>query len=185
MSHRAPSFEPYRAEVLAWFRRRVRDPEQAEDLCQDTYARLIERARPLRDADRVRPYLFTAARNVLINSLRRRNIIGSVDATGAPIDPDSLAAPRVDDPEAHTRASELQERVARLLETLPSEQRTAFELGVLQRLLYSEIAQATGWSLAKVKVNVFRARQKLIAGLRAYRRDASARVSVRMERKRS
>lgn len=185
MPNRAPDFEPYRAEVLAWFRRRVRSQEQAEDLCQDTYTRLLERARPLRDGDKVRPYLFTAARNVLINSLRRRNIVGSVDSTGEPIDPDSLAAPRFDNPEAHTQASELRDRVARLLETLPSEQRTAFELGVMQRLLYSEIAHSTGWSLAKVKVNVFRARQKLIAGLRAYRGNPSDRISPRIERESS
>lgn len=184
MPNQAPDFEPYRAEVLAWFRRRVRNPQDAEDLCQDTYARLIERARPLRDAEKARPYLFTAARNVLINSLRRRHIVGSVDAAGEPIDPDSLASPRLDGPEANAQATELRERVEMLLETLPSEQRTAFELGVMQRLLYSEIARSTGWSLAKVKVNVFRARKKLIAGLREFRRDPSGNDSPRVERER-
>jgi RNA polymerase sigma-70 factor (ECF subfamily) len=184
MPNQAPDFEPYRQEVLAWFRRRVRDPQDAEDLCQDTYARLIERARPLREADKVRPYLFTAARNVLINRLRRRQIVGSVDAAGEPIDPDSLATPHRDDPEANAQAAELRQRLEMLLETLPSEQRTAFELGVMQRLLYSEIARSTGWSPAKVKVNVFRARKKLIAGLRAYQRDPSDHDSPRVERER-
>ncbi len=184
MPNQAPDFEPYRAQVLAWFRRRVRDPEEAEDLCQDTYARLVERAGALRDPSKVRPYLFRTARNVLINSLRRRHIVGSVDSRGEPVDPDSLAAPGFDDPEAHTRAAELRERVAGLLDTLPSEQRTAFELGVMQRLLYAEIARSTGWSLAKVKVNVFRARKRLIAGLREYRSDASAPATPRVERER-
>ena len=184
MPNRAPDFEPYHAEVLAWFRRRVRNPQEAEDLCQDTYARLIERAGALRDPDKVRPYLFTTARNVLINSLRRRNIVGSVDASGEPINPEALAAPRFENPEVHAQAAELRDRLVQLLETLPSEQRTAFELGVLQRLLYSEIARSTGWSLAKVKVNVFRARKKLIAGLHAYRSERLESEAPRAERER-
>lgn len=170
MPERASDFEPHRADVLAWFRRRVRDPQEAEDLCQDTYTRILQRARPLRDPAKVRPYLFATARNVLINSLRRRHIVGSVDASGEPIDPDSLAAPRYADPVSAAHTAELESRLEALLATLPAEQRTAFELGVLQRLLYSEIARAMGWSVAKVKVNVYRARKKLIAGLRAYRR---------------
>ena len=184
MRNEAPGFEPYQAELLAWFRRRVRNPHEAEDLCQDTYARVLARDPELRDPTKARPYLFRAARNVLINRFRRHHIVGAVDAAGEALDPDSLADAGASDPERNARASELRENVERLLETLPTEQRTAFELGVFQRLLYSEIAESTGWSLAKVKVNVYRARQKLIAGLREYRHELSADPPARIERER-
>ena len=48
---------------------------------------------------------------------------------------------------------------------LPVDQRRAFELGVLHRRPYAEISELTGWSVSKVKVNVYRARKKLITAL--------------------
>ena len=71
--------------------------------------------------------------------------------------------------EAHNqRFAELKLRLGELLSGLPAEQRRAFELGVLRRQPYAEVSAATGWSLAKVKVNVYRARKRLMADLREF-----------------
>ena len=45
--------------------------------------------------------------------------------------------------------------------------RTAFEGAVLQNKSYAEIARENGWSEGQVRVNVCRARKKVIAELRS------------------
>ena len=44
--------------------------------------------------------------------------------------------------------------------------RTAFEQGVLSQEPYKDIARRNGWSLAQVKINVYRARRHAITKLR-------------------
>ena len=48
------------------------------------------------------------------------------------------------------------------MDGLSADLRKAFRLGVLERRPYAEIAQLTGWSAAQVKVNIFRARHRVI-----------------------
>jgi RNA polymerase sigma-70 factor (ECF subfamily) len=56
------------------------------------------------------------------------------------------------------------------LEELPEPFRTAFTLGVVQRLSYQEIEEVTGWTMAMVKTNIFRARKRVAAELSDFMR---------------
>lgn len=51
------------------------------------------------------------------------------------------------------------------MRTLTEAYQTAFTLGVIQKASYKEIAEITGWSLAMVKANIFRARHKIATAL--------------------
>ena len=46
--------------------------------------------------------------------------------------------------------------------------RRAFQLAIAEQHSYADVARQTGWSLSQVKINVYRARKRLIAGLRDY-----------------
>jgi RNA polymerase sigma-70 factor (ECF subfamily) len=59
--------------------------------------------------------------------------------------------------------------VERALGRLPEERRAALLLRCDHGLAYDEIAPLMGWSLAKVKVEIFRAREVLRATLEEYR----------------
>ena len=62
----------YRSSVLAYFARRVAQPELAADLMAETFARLLVETlsrRPLPEMPTA--WLFTAARNLLVDSARR------------------------------------------------------------------------------------------------------------------
>lgn len=167
-------YERLRPLLLAYFRRRLRDTQEAEDLCQETLLRAVQAADALRQTEKLQAYVYQVARNVLINHLRRRNVVMSASRLGDDVDIEQVADSRALDPEAGVRWGELQGRVSALLETMPAEHRRAFELGVVQRMVYSEIAAVTGWSISKVKINVYRARKLLIDRLHEYR-DASGR----------
>ncbi len=158
-----------RPALLAWFRRRLRDAHTAEDLCQETLARFLARAPRLDDPEKARPYLFRIARNLLVDHFRRRRSVASLEGLDTDAEAEALAAPRRAHPEAALYDGEIAARLRTLLATLPPDQRDAFELGVVQRLPYADVARIKGWSVGKVKVDVFRARKELCRGLEAFR----------------
>jgi DNA-directed RNA polymerase specialized sigma24 family protein len=92
------------------------------------------------------------------------------DALDEPLDLEQVQDPRLDT-EAQVRFLELSSRLDMALGRLSLEHRRAFELAVIQRLVYAEIVTLTGWSLAKVKVNIHRARKHVISALSDYQHE--------------
>jgi RNA polymerase sigma-70 factor (ECF subfamily) len=155
--------------VLAYLRHRVRERDEAEDLLQETFVRAI-RADTASGGGSLRGYLLRTARNLLINRARRPRLVVAVGPTpGAEDDADASPLARAADPAAspEQRAawSAFRAGLARVVAGMTAAHRRAFELGVVQRLSYAEIASRTGWTPAQVKTNVFRARQRVIAAL--------------------
>ena len=154
--------------VLAFLRRRLARREDAEDLLHETFVRAIRAGAALRDTGKVRAYLLSIAQRQLLNHHRRRSAALFSEQDGAFAD--SLAEhadPGAEPPDALAAERELGAHLEAELRALPLPLRQAFELGAVQKLPYAEIAARTGWSLALVKVNVHRARKRLIAGLAA------------------
>ena len=52
---------------------------------------------------------------------------------------------------------------------LPEDQRIAFEHGVIERRPYAQIAEEQNWTMSKVKISIYRARKRMMAGLQEYR----------------
>lgn len=156
-----------RTALLAFLRRQVRDPGAAEDLLQETFVRAIRAGRAGEDPERLRAYLFTIARNLVTDHSRRPRLLSLEGAAGA--DPDG-AEHEVEDtatesPEAGARRGELLRRVGTALAALPERYRTAFRLAAVEQKSYREIGETTGWTLDQVRVNVHRARRRLIEEL--------------------
>jgi RNA polymerase sigma factor (sigma-70 family) len=62
-----------RASFLAFVKRRVRDPELAEDILQTAYVRALERSAAIRDDTSVVAWFYAVLRNAVIDHFRRRN----------------------------------------------------------------------------------------------------------------
>ena len=148
--------------ILAFLRSRLGQADVAEELMQETFVRAIRSAERLRDANKVRSYLFTTAHNLIRNHHRRTTASPLVPADDEHEIADSDAA------DAHARLRSLVDRLTVVLEAMPEAHRRAFELGVLDRIPYREIARQTGWSSSQVKINVYRARQRVIRELAEY-----------------
>ena len=145
----------------------VRSPEEAEDLCQETFLRVMRApdAPTAEEPARLRAYLFATARNLLVNHLRLRGVVRAASELGVVEGVEELATPAPDGADDGHRARTLALALERELGRLPAEQREAFTLGALERWPYAEIAARKGWSLSKVKINVFRARKTLMQRL--------------------
>lgn len=148
--------------VLAFLRHRLGAREEAEDLLQETFVRAI-RASSFEAGGNLRGYLLRIARNLAINRLRRPRLVVAAQTGEDGLEPlDQMADPNAGSPERSAQWSAFRQRFEHVLQGLNPSHRRAFELGVLEQLSYQEVARRTGWSLALVKVNVHRARRKIL-----------------------
>ena len=137
--------------------RMLGDPDEADDVVQETFVRAWERIGEFDSARRFYPWVFTIARNRCLNALRRRRTWGfrSLSAEDAP-------APAAED---RTSAAAEDRELARALEEclaeLADEQRDAFELRHGDGLRYAEIAAALEIPEGTVMSRLHRARERM------------------------
>jgi RNA polymerase sigma factor (sigma-70 family) len=146
----------YESRLLGFCRHMLGSREEAEDAVQQTfvsaYRDLTASAKPIR----LKPWLYTIARNRCLSILRSRH---------------QEAAELADIPTAGPSDAVLErDEVRRLLEDvrrLPDDQRAALVLSELGDLSHSEVAQVVGCEAVQVKSLVFQARSSLIASKQA------------------
>lgn len=154
------AYQEHGPAVMAFLRSRLERRDDAEELMQETFVRAMRASDRLRDRGTVRGYLFTTAHNLLHDRFRRNRVSPIVAATAA-----EFEASESESSDARARLGALVDRLSEVLEALPEPQREAFKLGVLDRIPYREIAEMKGWSVSAVKVNVFRARKRVVRQL--------------------
>lgn len=164
------AYGQYRPDILRFLTRRVWGKEElAEDLTQETFVRALRASTPIRDPSRMRAYLLQIANHVFVSHVRRNTRVTSESDLGPHVNLESHSDGMTVDPLAASEAAQLRNRVEELVAELPEAQQIAFRCGVLERRSYAEIAQEHGWTVAKVKSCVFRARQALMPALQDFR----------------
>lgn len=63
-----------RDQFLAFVRRRIADPDLAEDVLQDAYARAVSSAPELRDDEAVTAWFYQILRSAIVDAYRRRDV---------------------------------------------------------------------------------------------------------------
>lgn len=142
-----------------FFRRLGAAVDEAEDLAQEVFVRLVRYAPRYRDQDRLDAFCFRTARNVWIDSRRSRGL-----RRGELSDPhDELArvTDRAPEPIEPLARREEADRALALLHQLPEGQRLVFELGVIAERPYPEIARELGIPVGTVKSRMFNAVRRL------------------------
>lgn len=160
---------------LGFFSRLGASRSEADDLVQETFLKLFRLAsQHAAGADyaaqgRFEAYAFRVARNVWIDRSRRRAAEpghSAQDATELAISTDArreTAAPTT--PEAKLETEEESARVREAVMALPETHRLVFELGVVQELPYSEIADALDIPVGTVKSRMFHAVKRVRTAL--------------------
>ncbi|HJZ61687.1 MAG TPA: RNA polymerase sigma factor [Miltoncostaeaceae bacterium] len=134
--------------------------EEAEDLVQETYARVLSRPRVVRNEDDL-GYLLRALRNTFLNQRRseRRRLRPSPLPDGL----DGVADPRVPEPHAGLEVREVFAAVA----ALPDDFRNVLVAVDVAGLSYREAARALRIRNGTVMSRLFRARRQLACRLEA------------------
>jgi RNA polymerase sigma factor (sigma-70 family) len=157
-------YDRYHRNLLAFCRHMVGSREEAEDVLQHTF---LAAYRKLPDGDdaRVKPWLYTVARNRCLSVLRSRR-------ESVSLEPDLVATEGL---VAEVDRRDDLRALVRDVQRLPHEQREALLLFELGDSSHEEIATVLGVRKEKVKALVFQARETLM-GWRAARDTSCAEV---------
>jgi RNA polymerase sigma-70 factor, ECF subfamily len=153
--------------ILAFLTSRTGRRDLAEEFLQETFVRAMRRGARLVPGPELRSYLFTTAHHLVISDRRRARprLFSELTEQEQAV----LEAPREDalrSSEAEWDLGKVRERLEGALAALRPDHREAFRAAVLRQKPYAEIARENGWTREQVKVNVHRARKKVIALLR-------------------
>jgi len=167
----------YQRPVINTIYRSIGDPAEAEDLAQNVFVQVWKFRGRYKPTAKFSTWLFTIARNICLNEVRRRSRHAAdsldkpvTDATDGNESPQQISDPHAKPPSEVALAAELRRRVDAALADLPEAQRTAMLLLRHQNMPYEEIAKVMRCSLSATKSLIHRARTILRDQLKPYLR---------------
>lgn len=173
----------YQQAVINFIFRSVPDLQEAEDLAQNTFVQAWKARQRYQVSAKFTTWLYTIARNLTLNELRRRSrhLHESLDAPAHDND-ESSAVRQIEDRESKDAGeqvlrSEIELRVSEAIADLPEKQRTALLLCQDEEISYEEIARVLGCSLSATKSIIFRARETLKQRLKPFLKEGIWRES--------
>src|SRR3982751_6620772 len=152
-------FERYSRPVMSFLYDLVNDRELAEELAQETFVRAYRNLSSMREETKLSTWLFGIAKNVAREAVRTRTRHSQhVDLEDVTVQSLSDTAP---EPVHRLLDKELNTVIRRSLAALDEDKRLVFTLKVFQQCSYEEIAEITGFSIAKLKTDLHRARSEM------------------------
>jgi RNA polymerase sigma-70 factor (ECF subfamily) len=143
-------FLRYRERVYGFFRRRMNDAAQAEELAQETFLAVLRAAQRYEPRATFRAYLFGIAFNILA-AHRRKSALNTTQSDNA--------TDEVSDPSGTNSESVIWVRQA--VERLDAPEREVLLLREFEELSYEEIAKILRAPVNTVRSRLFRARMSL------------------------
>jgi RNA polymerase sigma-70 factor (ECF subfamily) len=172
--------EKYKQPVMNLVYRIIRDATEAEDLTQNVFIQVYKSAHRYEVSAKFSTWLFTIARNLCLNEIRRRSRhpADSLEAVFPGSEQDDVPARQFEDPKLRSAPDsllqqELEQKIEQVLSELPENQRTAIQLCRQDDLSYEDIASVIGCSLSATKSLIHRGRETLKEKLKPYLRTGS------------
>ena len=155
----------YLPEIRGFLAARCRDGELAQDLSQEVAARVVAAAPGLDRAGNLRAYLFTVARNVWRDWLRRELVRRREGSRLALVEQDRSAPPA----DSALLAGELADAAAKAIAALPEPMREVVLLRHREELTFREIAERLQRPLGTVLGQMRTAMQRVHQAVEPYR----------------
>jgi len=153
----------HEAALVRYLLRAWRNRDDVHDLRQEIYARVYEAAKQSRP-NSPRAFLFTTARHLLTDRLRRGRIV-SIEAVGD-IEELNVIVDEVS-PERRVTAREELKRLARAFDALPPRSREVIWLRRVEGLSQKQVASRLGISERTVESHIFTGMRQLADGFLA------------------
>jgi RNA polymerase sigma factor (sigma-70 family) len=165
LAHRPGAFERLIREYqgLCWhiIQRMVRNPEDARELCQDTFLRVHQCLHQYRHESALKSWIGRVAYTIALRHLQHKRI--PLVEHGDDDDGYALVENIGDgfDLEATCADQETSQHLHAAIESLPPLQRTLLTLYYLEEIPIPEIARITGLASGTIKSHLFRSRLRL------------------------
>lgn len=148
------------ASVYSLSLRIVGNPEDAAEVTQDVYIKLLRVIKQFRGEAKFSTWLYRVTSNVAITLLRKRNR-RNVEVRMEPEDWHLIPAAASADPSVTAEQRSLRKRLDAAIASLPDDYRTVVVMKDVYGLGFEEIAKQLSIQEGTARVRLFRARQKL------------------------
>ena len=165
--------DKYKQPVMNMIYRTLPDATEAEDLAQHVFIQVYKSAHRYQVTAKFSTWIFTIARNLCLNEIRRRTRHPADSLDAGSTEGDEQPALQYADTKAFSPPDalvhgELEEKIESAVQALPEKQRTALLLCRQEEVSYEEIAEILGCSLSATKSLIHRARETLKQQLKPY-----------------
>jgi RNA polymerase sigma-70 factor (ECF subfamily) len=165
--------DKYKQPVMNFVFRSLRDEAEAEDLAQNVFLQVYKSRSRYKQTAKFSTWLFTIARNLCLNELRRRSRHPAESLEETHTENEDQPARQFEDKSqiaAPDRVlhGELAQKIDEALAELPENQRSAILLCRQDDLSYEEIARILRCSLSATKSLIHRGRETLKEKLKPY-----------------
>ena len=153
----------YQRPVFSFIYHFFQDNAQCEDLTQETFLRAFRFIRSFRTSEKLSTWLFSIAKNLCIDELRRMQKGRTVQIDA--VDPEALVAdgPAGGNPISASIQVQEGEILRRAIARLPEKYRSCIILFYFNELSYEEISNVMEISLSNTKILLFRGKKMLTA----------------------
>lgn len=167
--------DKYKQSVVNLACRILSDAAEAEDLAQNVFLQVYKSAHRYRVTAKFSTWLYTIARNLCLNEIRRRSRHPADSLEASQAESEDLPARQFEDkstfaPPEELLQGELAGKIGEALADLPESQRTAILLFREDDMSYEDIAEVMGCSLSATKSLIHRGRETLKQKLKPYLR---------------
>lgn len=131
------------------------DSSEAEDIVQDTLIKVWDKRNEWQQIESIESYCMTITRNLAIDRSQK------MEARNMELTPEAQEMPDTLTPEKLFEQDEQLRLIHQAINSLPEKQRTIVQLRDIEGKSYKEIAEILGITEEQVKVNLFRARQRI------------------------
>lgn len=141
------TFRTERKRLFDFIRRRVRTEEDAEDILSDVFYQLISSYSVTEPIEKMTSWLFTVARNKVIDWYRKKrpeSLPRSIEDPSLPLNLEDILYDPTQNPDRVFERSLVWTELADALDELPEEQKQVFVMHELEGKSFKEIAQITG-----------------------------------------
>jgi RNA polymerase sigma-70 factor, ECF subfamily len=162
--------EKYRRKIIRLLSRMVRDPDDLEDIAQETFIKAYRALPQFRGDAAFYTWLYRIAVNTAKNFLVARSKAMrtvSEQAVNDDDEPDDrLVAQDIGTPESELLSKQVAIAVNEAVDSLPEELRQAITLREMEGMSYEEIAEYMACPIGTVRSRIFRAREAIASKLR-------------------
>jgi len=146
----------YKDSLVNYLTHLVRSRDRAQEVAQDAFVRLYRNASQYKQQQRLGPYLFRIATNLVVTEIRREKrwslLLPRLNASTRRSEPA---------PDTNLLTTEIQRQVSAAIERLPIQYRAPLVLFEIEEWSYDDIAKAMNIPCGTVKSRISRARDLL------------------------
>ena len=160
--------EKYHNSIMNLCHRFIGNQEDAEEIAQDVFIRLLRYADSYEPKAKLTTYLYRIAVNLSINRIRDNKWKRYIPWESANVHSRMPDNTNCDTPDRLLEQKEKSEAIRSIIDSLPASQRKAVILKRFEGLSYAEIADVMNTSVSAVESLLFRAKQTLRKRLKAF-----------------